>query len=83
MVPQDAYIGFRIDMQTVGVPTREHGVALIAVGGKTWELRAGRHVLHIAVAFKNDASGPSNQWVGELKLPSVEVVVTPQMLARS
>jgi hypothetical protein len=80
VIPRDAYIGFRIDMQTVGVPTREHGMALMAVGGKTWGLRAGKYVLEIAMVFKYEKDGPKNQWVGELELPPVEVVVTRQML---
>lgn len=81
VIPQDAYLGFRIDMQTVGVPTREHGMVLIAVGGKSWELRAGKYVLKIALVFKREEDGPQNQWVGELELPPVEVVVTTEMLA--
>ncbi len=80
VIPRDAYIGFRIDMQTVGVPTREHGMALIAVGGKTWGLRAGKYVIKMALAFKYEEDGPLNQWVGELELPPVEFVVTAQML---
>jgi hypothetical protein len=81
VIPPDAYIGFRIDMQTVGIPTREHGVALIAVGGKSWEVRAGDYALKIALEFKNEEDGPKTQWVGNLDLPPVEVVVTTQMLA--
>lgn len=80
VIPREAYLGFRIDMQTVGVPTREHGMALIAVGGKSWGLRAGKYVLQIALVFKYEEEGPQNQWVGELALPPVEVVVTTQML---
>lgn len=81
VIPRDAYIGFRVDMQTVGVPTRKHGMALLAVGGKMWGLRAGKYVLEIALVFKNEEDAPQNQWVGELELPPVEVVVTTQMLA--
>src|SRR5258708_4754527 len=80
VIPRDAYIGFRIDMQTVGVPTREHGRALIAIGGKCWEVRVGKYVLKTALVFKKEEGGPQNQWVGELELPPVEVVVTTQML---
>ena len=80
VIPRDAYVGFRIDMQTVGVPTREHGRALIAIGGKCWEVRAGKYVLTTALVFKKEEGGPQNQWVGELELPPVEVVVTKQML---
>lgn len=81
VIPRDAYIGFRIDMQTVGVPIREHGKALIAIGGKTWELRAGKYLLEIMPVFKKEEDGPENQWVGEIELPPVEVVVTTEMLA--
>lgn len=83
VIPRDAYIGFRVDTQTAGVPTKEHGMALIAVGGKMWALRAGKYVLEIALVFKSEADAPPNQWVGELELPPVEVVVTAQMLAVS
>jgi hypothetical protein len=80
VIPRDAYIGFRIDMQTVGVPTREHGKALMAVGGKSWELKAGEYVLKTALVFKKEEGAPNNQWVGELALPPVAVVLTTQML---
>jgi hypothetical protein len=80
VIPRDAYLGFRVDMQTVGVPTREQGMALIAVGGKMWGLRAGKYALKARLIFKNEENGPQNQWVGELELPSVDVVVTAQML---
>jgi len=81
VIPRDAYTGFRIDMQTAGLPTREHGVALIAVGGKNWEVAAGKYVLRVALIFQHREDGPQNQWVGELDPPPVEIVVTPQMLA--
>jgi hypothetical protein len=80
VIPRDAYVGFRIDMQTVGVPTREHGMALIAVGGKSWGLRAGEYVLKTTLVFKKEEDAPPNQWVGELELPPVEVVVTTEMV---
>jgi hypothetical protein len=75
VIPRDAYVGFRIDMQTVGVPISEQGMALIAVGGKAWGIKAGKFVLEIALVFKRDEDGPRNQWNGELHLPSVEVAV--------
>jgi hypothetical protein len=81
VIPRDAYIGFRIDMQTVGVPTRDQGMALLAVGGKSWGLRAGEYVLKTEIVFKQEEDAPQNQWVGELELPPAEVVVTTQMLA--
>ena len=81
VIPRDAYLGFRIDLQTGGVPTREHGLALLGVGGKTWMLRAGCYLLNVAVAFKAADHAPKNPWIGELQLPGVEAVITPQMLA--
>lgn len=83
VIPSDAYIGFRIDMQTVGVPTREQGAALLATGGRAWRLGAGRFVLTISLVFNGTTGGPTNQWAGELSLPPVDIVVTPEMLARA
>lgn len=80
-IPRDAYIGLRLDMQTVGVPTREHGLALIAVGGKAWKLNVGRYVLQIDLAFEHEDNGPQDQWVGMMTVPPAEIVVTAQMLA--
>jgi len=76
VIPRDAYMRFRVDMQTVGVPTREHGVALLALGGKSWELKVGEYVLKTTVVFQKQEDAPPNQWVGDLELSSVEVVVT-------
>ncbi len=81
VVPADAYIGFRIDMQTVGVPAREHGITLLALGGKIWGLKAGKYSLRAAVTFDYEEGGPKNQWLGELELPAVEIIITAQMLA--
>jgi len=81
VVPHDAYVGFRIDMQTVGVPSKEQRMVLLAVGGITWRLSTGRYLLKTTAIFKNDVDGPANQWVGELELPTVEVVVTDEMFS--
>jgi hypothetical protein len=81
VIPRDAYIGFRIDMQTVGVPTREHGTVLLAVGGKMWGLRPGEYVLRATLVGDFAEGGPREQWIGELPLQPLKVVVTPQMLA--
>ena len=80
VIPRDAYIGFRVDMRTVGVPTREHEMALLAVGGSTWALTAGRYLLTATIVFERREGGLSGQWTGELRLPPVEVTVTRQML---
>jgi hypothetical protein len=81
VIPRDAYVGLRIDAQTIGVPTREHGVVLLAVGGKAWELPPGKYLLRTSATFNAEHDGPPNQWVGKLDLPDVEVVVTPEMVA--
>jgi hypothetical protein len=80
IIPSDAYLSFRIDMQTVGVPTAEHGAVLLALGGKSWGLRPGAYTLRTAITFSQKDNAPSEQWIGELELPPVEVVVTTQML---
>jgi len=80
-IPRDAYIGFRIDMQTVGMPTREYGAALMAVGSMSWMLPAGEYVLKATVVFTAEKDGPENQWVGELELPPCTFSVTQEMLA--
>lgn len=79
-IPSDAYIGFRVDMQTVGVPAREHGKALLALGNKSWELQPGEYVLKVSLEFKQEKDGPTNQWTGKLELPTVQVVITHQMI---
>ena len=81
VIPLDAYLGFRVDNQTTSVPTREHGMVLLSVGGKSWELSTGEYLLKATVTFKDEKDGPPNRWVGEIPLPPVEVVVTKEMLA--
>lgn len=80
VIPRDAYLGFRIDMQTVGLPTRRHGKALIAVGRKSWEVGIGTYVLKVSLSLRKDQHGPPKQWVGDLTLPSVDIVITEDML---
>jgi hypothetical protein len=46
VIPRDAYVGFRIDMQTVDVPTREQCKVLVALGDKCW--RVGQ----VAIVFR-------------------------------
>jgi hypothetical protein len=79
VIPRDSYLGLRVDRQSAGVPTKEHKRILIALGDKTWELSAGKYLLEAIAVFKREESGPDNQWVGELKLPSVDVVVTGEV----
>jgi hypothetical protein len=76
VIPRDACICLRIDMQTVGVPTREHGMTLLAVGGRSWGIRAGEYVIKATLVCQKQEGAPQNQWVGELELPPVKVAVT-------
>ena len=79
VIPSDSYLGLRVDRQSAGVPTKQHKRILIALGDKTWELSAGKYLLEATAVFKREESGPDNQWVGELKLSPVDVVVTDEM----
>ena len=81
VIPRGAVLRLRIDMQTVGVPEKKSGKALVAVGGHSWALAAGEYVLRLRVLLERKAGAPVNQWVGELTLPPVAVMITPQMLA--
>jgi hypothetical protein len=81
VIPREATLGFRIDMQTVGVPTGEHGMALLALGGKSWGLRTGEYVLKTKIGFHPKEEAPQTPWSGELDLPPVPIILTPQMLA--
>jgi hypothetical protein len=80
MIPRDAYVGLRVDMQNVGVPSRAQGVALIAVGGKVWQVAAGRYSLRVAVAFEPHDGAPARPWTGRLELPPVRLVIEPDVL---
>ncbi len=80
-IPRDAYVGLRVDLQTIGVPTREHKRVLLAFGNTPWELSVGQYVLEATAVFNREDGGPPNQWTGELKLPPVEVVVTDDMFS--
>jgi len=82
-LPPEAYIGLRIDMRTVAIPTRERGQALLAVGGQSWMLGAGTYELRVALTFgeQNDGAerqcdGAERQWRGTLDLPPVGFEVT-------
>lgn len=79
VIPSNAYLGLRVDRQSSGVPTKQHKRVLIALGEKTWELDTGKYLLEATAVFKREDSGPDNQWVGELNLPPVDVVVTDEM----
>ena len=81
VIPRGAALRLRIDMQTVGVPEKKSGKALLAAGGHSWPLAAGRYVLRLRVQSQPQADAPQDQWVGELTLPPVAVIVTPQILS--
>jgi RNA polymerase sigma factor (sigma-70 family) len=77
VLPRDAYMGFRVDMTTVGVPTKDH--ALLAVQGRTWDLKPGSYTVRAKVAAAG-APTHNDAWGGELELPPVEVVVTKEQV---
>lgn len=81
VIPRDAYLGFRIDLQTVGVPTREEGTVLVALGNTGWNVRAGNYVLDATMVIENDDEGPPDQWIGALDLPPVSIEVPETLFA--
>ena len=64
VVPQDAYLGLRVDDQGIGIPTRNEGRVLVAIGGKSWAPFPGHYTLIVTCEFTHDVNGPNNQWVG-------------------
>jgi hypothetical protein len=80
VIPGMAYIGFRIDMQTVGIPAKEQGNVLVAVGNKIWKIGLGKYVLQSKLTFKKADNAFEYSWVGELTLRPVEIDVTAQMI---
>jgi RNA polymerase sigma factor (sigma-70 family) len=89
VLPRDAYMGFRVDMTTVGVPAKDF--ALLAVQGKTWDLKPGSYTLRAKLIVKEkdlltwerDLRPPVgvSEWIGQLELPHVEIVVTKEQVA--
>jgi hypothetical protein len=77
VIPRGAALRFRIDMRTVGLPEKKSGKVLLAAGGHSWALPAGRYLLRLRVLFERETGAPQNQWVGALTLPSVIVTVRP------
>jgi hypothetical protein len=80
VIPGNAYVGVRIDMQTAAASIQPHG-ALLAVGGVAWQLPAGTYVLNISAAFDHRPDGPEHQWSGHVVPPPVHVVVTDDLFA--
>ena len=81
VIPTSSYLGIRIDLQTIGVPTREHKRVLLAPADQAWELTSGRYLLEASAEFKRDNAGPQNQWVGTLELPATEIEVIDEMFS--
>lgn len=79
VIPNGGYIGFRIDQQGVGYPTKEHREVLLATGEKNWLLKPGQYLLKIKAIFSRLETGPASQWIGELDLPPVPLTVTEEM----
>jgi len=79
VIPIDAYVGYRVDMQTLGLSEKERHVVLLAVGDNSWELKVGKYVFKATASFEESKDGPQDQWIGELVLPPVEIVVTHEM----
>jgi RNA polymerase sigma factor (sigma-70 family) len=77
VIPSGAYMGFRVDMTTVGVPTKDN--ALLAVQGRTWDLKPGSYTFRAKVTAAG-APTHNDAWGGELELPPVEFVVTKEQV---
>jgi hypothetical protein len=78
VIPRGAALRVRIDMQTVGVPPKETGMVLLALGGQSWTLSAGEYVLTVNVTFDGVPGAPRNRWSGQLKVPPVALMVPRQ-----
>jgi hypothetical protein len=76
MIPGEAYLGFRIDMQTVGMPVREQGAALVALGGQNWLVRSGRYRLAVAIVLSGAETSSARNWCGRLDLPPIAFEVS-------
>lgn len=79
VVPRDGYVGIRIDGRLVGLPPRDQGKALLAMGERSWVVGAGSYLLELQVSFAVDAKGPANHWSGRLDFPPLAFSVMPDM----
>lgn len=79
VVPRDGYVGIRIDGRLVGLPPRDQGKALLALGERSWVVGAGSYLLELQVSFAVDAKGPANHWSGRLDFPPLAFSVMPDM----
>ena len=71
VIPSDAYLGLRVDAQSVAVPHRDSGTVLLAVGGRNWMLAAGAYTLDATMSASRREGAPCAPWIGELRLPAV------------
>jgi hypothetical protein len=78
VIPRAAALRVRVDMQTVGVPPKETGMVLLALGGQSWTLSAGEYMLTVNVTFDSVPGAPPNRWSGRLKVPPVALTVPRQ-----
>lgn len=79
VVPRDGYVGIRIDARLVGLPPRDQGKALLALGERSWVVGAGSYLLELQASFAVDAKGPANQWSGRMVFPPLAFSVMPDM----
>lgn len=77
----DSCLALRVDTQGAGMPPRETGEALLALGACCWRLPAGHFVLRTVAHFDKAPGAPAQCWTGDLRPPPVSVVVTPAMFA--
>jgi hypothetical protein len=78
IIPRDAYVGFRIDAQTVGCPSE--GTALLALANKQslpkqWNLHPGQYTLRTAISLSG-RSGKNVPLNGVMNLPAVTIIVS-------
>jgi len=81
VVPRDGYVGIRIDSRMVGLPTRQQGKALLALGNRSWIVGAGTYTLDVQLSFPRDASGPANQWSGSMRFAPMALAFAPDRIA--
>ena len=79
VVPRDGYVGIRIDARLVGLPARDQGQALLALGDGSWIVGVGTYTLELQVSFPVDAKGPANHWSGRLDFPPLAFSVMLDM----
>lgn len=81
VIPGDACLAFRVDLRTAGVPVREQGLLLVALGDKGWTVSAGSYLLGATIAYEKRSDALPNQWAGTLELPQVPIEVPASLFA--